>query len=149
MIISTDSDDIKRKDRLREEENGMDQLVKYLESNITDKMAIEDIVRVFEEMCQIPVENDMILFETGTYNFTGVPLFYVSFVRQFPNDEEEYFQVHVDIQYEPTDENQAFQEAVWNEDLNENIFDYIRTSQAFSYAKRNKYIRVEIYIDET
>ncbi len=126
----------------------MDKLVEYLKKNINDKMAIEDIVDVFEKMCQFTIENDMILFETGTFDFTGEPLFYFSLVRQFPNDEEEYFQIHVDVLYKPTSENKVFQKAVWNEDLSENIFDYIRNSQAFAYAKNTEYIQVEIYIDD-
>ena len=36
-------------------------------------------------------DNDMILFETGTFSFTGENLFYFSLVRQFPNDEDEYY----------------------------------------------------------
>lgn len=127
----------------------MEQLIAYLKKNITKKMMIDEIVNVFEKMCQIPVENDMILFETGTFDFTGENLFYFSLVRQFPNDEEEYFQIHVDILYQPTSKNEAFQEAVWNDDLDENIFDYIRNSQAFNYAINDEYVRVEIYIDET
>ena len=42
-----------------------------------------------EEMCSIPIKEDMILFETGTYSFSGEPMFNISLVRQFPNDEEE------------------------------------------------------------
>ena len=52
------------------------------------KMCIRDsIVSVFEEMCNMPLKEDMILFETGTYSFTGKPMFNFSLVRQFPNDE--------------------------------------------------------------
>lgn len=127
----------------------MDNLVEYLEHSITDKMALEDIVSTFEHMCQIPIENDMILFETGTFSFTGEPLFYFSLVRQFPNDEEEYFQIHVDVLYKSTSENEVFQEEIWNEDLDENIFDYIRKSQAFAYAKNSEYVQIEIFMDET
>lgn len=127
----------------------MDKLVKFLENHITDQMEIGDIVSVFEKMCQIPVENDLVLFETGTFDFTGEPLFYFSLVRQFPNDDEEYFQVHVVVQYKPTNENKVFEEAIWNEDITENIFDYIRASKAFAYAENNEYVHVEIYMDET
>lgn len=44
---------------------------------------------MFEEMCNMPLKEDMILFETGTYSFTGKPMFNFSLVRQFPNDEED------------------------------------------------------------
>lgn len=40
-------------------------------------------------MCNMPLKEDMILFETGTYSFTGKPMFNFSLVRQFPNDEED------------------------------------------------------------
>ena len=38
---------------------------------------------------------------------------------------------------------------VWDEDLDENFFDYIRTSEAFEAVKDDKYVDVEIYMDET
>ncbi len=127
----------------------MENLIKFLKDEITDKMSLENIVNVFEQMCNIPIEKDMILFETGTFSFTGEPLFQISLVRQFPNNDDEFYQIHVDVLYKPTSENNVFSEATWNEDLSENIFDYIRKSQVFSYAKNKKYIKTEIYLDET
>ena len=113
-------------------------------------MSLEEIVDAFEQMCSIPLKEDMILFETGTFStFTPEPVFEIALVRQFPNDDEEYYQIHVNILYKPTSENKTFSEATWNEDLSENIFDYIRKSEAFAYAKNQEYIKVEIYLDET
>lgn len=115
----------------------MDSLIKFLKDKITDKTPLEEIVDVFEQMCSIPLEEDMILFETGTFTtFASEPVFEISLVRQFPNDDEEFFQIHVDILYKPTSENKMFSEATWNEDLSENIFDYIRKSEVFAYAKK-------------
>ena len=45
----------------------MESLVKFLEDKITDKMSVEEIVDVFEQMCSTPLEEDMVLFETGTF----------------------------------------------------------------------------------
>lgn len=127
----------------------MDSLIKFLKDKITDKTPLEEIVDVFEKMCSIPLEEDMILFETGTFTtFASEPVFEISLVRQFSNDDE-FFQLHVDILYKPTSENKIFNEATWNEDLSENIFDYIRKSEVFAYAKNKEYIKVEIYLDET
>lgn len=127
----------------------MESLIIFLKDKITDKMSLEDIVNVFEQMCNIPIAEDMILFETGTFNFTGEPLFLISLVRQFPNDEDEYCQIHIDVLYKPTKENQKFNKSIWNEDINENIFDYIKKSEVFDYCKDKKYINIEIYMDET
>ena len=127
----------------------MNSLIKFLKDNITGKMPLEEIVDVFEQMCSLPLESDMILFETGTFTFwASEPMFEISLVRQLPNDDE-FYQIHVDILYKPTNENKMFSEATWNEDLSENIFDYIRKSEVFAYAKDQEYIRVEIYLDET
>ena len=76
-----------------------DSLLGYLQNSISDNSSLEHIVSVFEEMCNMPLKEDMILFETGTYSFTGKPMFNFSLVRQFPNDEEEYYQIHVDVLY--------------------------------------------------
>ena len=127
----------------------MNSLIKFLKDNITGKMPLEEIVDVFEQMCSLPLESDMILFETGTFtSWASEPMFEISLVRQLPNDDE-FYQIHVDILYKPTNENKMFSEATWNEDLSENIFDYIRNSEVFAYAKNKEYIKVEIYSDET
>lgn len=126
-----------------------ESLLKYLQNRISDKSSLENIVDVFEEMCNIPVKEDMILFETGTYSFTGEPMFYFSLVRQFPNDEEEYYQIHVDVLYVSTAENKNFEQNIWNEDIEENIFSYIKKTSEFSFCKNKEFSKVEIYLDET
>ena len=74
----------------------------------------------------------------------------MSLVRQIPNDDdEEFYQVHLDIFYKPTSENAEFSESIWDEDLDENIFDYIRNSEVFADAKEKEYLKVKIYLDET
>lgn len=63
----------------------MDSLIKFLKNKITDKIPLEEIVDVFEQMCSIPLEEDMILFETGTFiTSASEPVFEISLVRQFP-----------------------------------------------------------------
>lgn len=113
------------------ERKSPESFIKFLKDKIVDKMSPEEIVTVFEQMYSIPLEEDMILFETGTFSaFMSEPVFKISLVRQFPNNDE-FYQIHTDILYKPTDENKIFRETTWNEDLSENIFDYIRKSEAF------------------
>lgn len=126
-----------------------ESLLKYLQKRISDKSSLEDIVNVFEEMCNIPIEEEMILFETGTYSFTGEPMFNFSLVRQFSNGEEEYYQIHVDVLYAPVEENKDFEQNTWNEDIEENIFNYIKKSREFDFCKDKEFSKVEIYLDET
>ena len=127
----------------------MKDFIKQLKEVINEDASVQDIVDRFEEMCREPRDNDMILFESGTFSFTGEELFCFSLVRQFPNEEEEYYQIHVDVLFETNDENKTLSESVWNEDIEENIFEYVRKSESFSYAISDTYKRVDIYMDET
>jgi len=127
--------------------------VEYLKSRITKESSLSDIIDIFEEMCLIPIETDeeeMILFETGTFSFTGQSLFYFSLVRQYSNMiDDEYFQIHVDVLYEPNDENSAFSGNTWFEENADNIFESIKGSDAYKYAEKDKIFDIEIFLDET
>ena len=113
-------------------------------------MPLEDMVAIFEDLCREPIEDEMILFETGTFTaISDKPLFQLSLVRQVPNEDEEFYQVHLDIFYEACQENEIFHESIWDEDLEENIFDYIRASAVFAYAKEQEYQAIKIYLEET
>ena len=128
----------------------MKQSLEFLRERITDKMSLEDMVAIFEDLCREPIEDEMILFEVGTFtNVSEKPLFQLSLVRQVPNEDEEFYQVHLDIFYEASQDNQIFSESTWDEDLDENIFDYIRNSEVFAYAKDQKYLSVKMYLEET
>ena len=128
----------------------MKQSLKFLREKITDKMPLEDMVAIFEDLCSVPIEDEMILFEVGTFtSISDKPLFQLSLVRQVPNEDEEFYQVHLDIFYEACQENEIFHESIWDEDLEENIFDYIRASEVFAYAKEQEYQAVKISLEET
>lgn len=129
--------------------NKKEDLLEYLKNGISDNTRLEDIIIVFEQMCNIPIKGDEILFETGTYSFTGEPMFYFSLVRQFSNGKGEYYQLHAEVLYTPTDENKDFEQSVWNEDIEENIFAYIKKTPEYGWCKDKAYSKVEIYLDET
>ena len=61
----------------------MKQSLEFLRERITDKMSLEDMVAIFEDLCREPVEDEMILFETGTFTaISDKPMFQLSLVRQ-------------------------------------------------------------------
>ncbi len=133
----------------------MDNLIKFLKEKITNKTHLEEIINAFEQMCNIPLKNiyakeNMILFETGTFtNLEGESFFTISLVRQFPDEDEEFYQIHVEISYKPDNENKIFSGSIWDEELNESIFEHIRNSKVFDYAKNKEYCEVKIWCDET
>ena len=127
-----------------------EDLIEYLKNNVNDTMSLSEIVNVFEKMCETPIENDMLLFETGVFDFSADgSVFLFCLVRQFPNEDEEYYQIHLDIYYKPSNDNKKIQGAVWNEDIEENFFDYIRSSKAFECVSSEPVQKIRIFMDET
>ena len=128
----------------------MKQSLEFLRERITDKMPLEDMVAIFEDLCREPIDDEMILFEVGTFtSISDKPLFQLSLVRQVPDEDEEFYQVRLDVFYEVCQENEIFHESTWDEDFEENIFDYIRNSEVFAYAKEQEYLAVKMYLEET
>lgn len=127
-------------------------ILEFLKKEIVGKQSLDDLISVFEEMCEIPIEEElekMILFETGTYSFTGKPMFNFSLVRQYPNEEEEYYQLHLDIMFEPTFDNSSYEQATWSFEIEDNIFDYIRKSKEYMCLKDIPIAKIDVYMDET
>ena len=79
---------------------------------------------VFKSFVRQPVDcaDDGVLFECGTFNFTGKSLFYLEFVRQFSFDDdageyERMEQLHCTFTCEPTDELLKIQKNLWAYDF--------------------------------
>ena len=133
----------------------MEKTLKFLKENIVCGMSLDDMINTFEKMYEMPIENvpaddDLVLFETGTYKWADEkPLFMISLVRQVPNDEDEYIQIHLDVSYEPAPESQKLEECEWSDCLPEDIFDFTRNSKSVRYARSKNYVEVKVYIAET
>ncbi len=129
-------------------------ILEFLQQETEGESTLPILVDAFERMCQMPIEGakkeeEMILFETGTFSFTGQPMFYFSLVRQYPGQEEEYCQLHMEIQYVSSELNSTFSETIWDMDIKENIFEYVRASQSYMALHNETIAKVSIYMDET
>lgn len=127
---------------------------KILKSSISDLMTLGEIIGKFEKMCSIDLEledpnDDVKLFETGIYDFTGEDLFYFSLLRQFPNEEEEFCQLHLDVLFRPDAVNRELAESAWSFDIDTDFFAYVRNSQAYIAVKDSEILKVDVYMDET
>ena len=130
-------------------EDNKTKCLSFLKDSIKDDMSMPEMVDVFEKMCEIPLKDEMILFQTGISKYSHEGKFYFSLVRQTPNEEEEYYQIELLVLYEADGKNKEFHDSTWDIDIEENIFDYIRKSAAYEYSKDIPYVRFEISMDET
>lgn len=124
-------------------------LLKFLKKNISINNTVDEIIDVFEEMCKTPIEDDLLLHEYGVYDFTGEELFYYELIRQYPDGEDEYYQLCVSLMFAPDEENQCLEDSLWSDETDENFFDYIRKLPAYDYVKNHNIKAIDITIDET
>jgi hypothetical protein len=66
---------------------------------------------LFIDFAEVPfavpevADADGLLYQFGTYAFTGEPTFYLDLVRQFAVfGSDEYVQIHLELQFEPSDD---------------------------------------------
>lgn len=78
--------------------------------------------RVFKAFAGIPVDcaGDGLLFQCGTFDFTGESLFHFNFTRQFTHEEDGAYagmeQLGCTVLYEPAGELAAFDMNLWSFD---------------------------------
>lgn len=122
-----------------------------LRESVRDGMTLEEMIDAFARMCRISVgDPDDLLFEAGTYNFTGEKLFCFSLVRQFQfDDDDEYVQLHLDVCYRPGARNFGLKETHWGSAQEGGFFPHVLGSPAYHAVKEMPIVKVNVYIDET
>ena len=125
------------------------ELLECLKNNISINKSLDEIINIFEEMCKIPIQEDLLLNEYGVYDFTGEDMFYYDLVRQYPDGEDEYFQLRVSIMFSPDEENRSLEDTLWSDDSDENFFEHIKKSDGYAYAKAHEFKSIDIRIDQT
>ena len=136
----------------QQRQKALQRLVVYrtLRDSVKEDMTLGELIEAFSRMCSIGVgEPDDLLFETGTFSFTGEKLFYFSLVRQFQFlDDEEYVQLHLDVRYQPSPATALLQKSEWGQ-VGANFFDKVRNSTAYKALKDKPIAQVAVYVDET
>ena len=121
----------------------------FLQAHIDDSASFGQIMDVFAELCAQPTAGEELLFEAGTYAFTGEPMFTVSLARQIPDGVDEYYQIRAELSFLPDAENAGIEELKWIDPTVEDALAAVRRSAAFSYADTHMAVSVDLRIDET
>ena len=124
-------------------------LLTFLKERISETNTLDEIIDAFEEMCQTPIEDDLLMLEYGVFDWTGEDLFYFELVRQYPDGDGEYYQLRVSLALAPDHECRELEEVLWSDDTDENFFAYIRKSSGYAYAKNHPIKALDIRIDQT
>lgn len=127
------------------------QVYRTLRDSVTEGMTLDQLIEAFQKMCDLPVgDPDDLLFESGTYRFTGEKMFHFSLVRQFQfMDEDEYVQLHLEALYAPGARTFGLRNTTWDARIDADFFEYVKRSPAYHAVKEQPIVRVNLWIDET
>lgn len=127
------------------------QVYRTLRDSVKEGMSLDELIDAFAAMCRLPVgDPDDLLFETGTYSFTGKKLFYFSLVRQFQfRSADEYVQLHLDVRYTPSPATARLCDTEWGSIHDGDFFDMVRSSKAYQMVRNQPIAQIEVRIDET
>lgn len=138
---------------IAESREKLQQLLVYrtLRNSVTEGMTLDQLIDAFQKMCELPVgDPDNLLFETGTYHFTGEKMFHFSLVRQFQFlDEDEYVQLHLEALYTPGIRTFGLRNVSWDARIEGDFFEYVKNSPACHAVKELPIAKIEVWIDET
>lgn len=131
----------------------LQKLVVYrtLRDSIQDGMTLSQMIDAFEKMCEISVgDPDHLLFETGTYDFTGEKMFHFDLVRQFKfMDPDEYVQLHLEVLYTPSLKTALLHRTTWAAPEDGTFFETVKSSRDYMVVKDLPIAKVHVHIDET
>ena len=94
-------------------------------------------------------DDDILLFETGVYDFTGEDLFYFSITRQFPDGSDEYYQLHFDVMYRVTPENKNLSSCSWSDEIHGGFLRLYQKHEGLSGNKEQGILNIDVYMDQT
>ena len=102
-----------------------------------------ELVTAFMEIEEQEMDIDQLLFpETET-------MFYFSLVRQFPDVEDEFFQIHMDVKFNISDKNRELSASLWSDQTEGDFFDAVFGSDVFKQLSAEEMQDVCVYIDAT
>jgi hypothetical protein len=110
--------------------------------------------KVFKQFTEIKFksDDDALLFECGTYDFTGQRLFYWNLIRQFSFDKNGEYdhmeQLHMEFIFSPTEELDILNDTIWSYDHQsfKEFFDKVETLDSFTIPWQNqKPINIKIF----
>ena len=117
-------------------------------------MTLPEMVDIFEQMSKMPIDtdDDTLLLDTCYYDptFSGKIVHIFSLVRQIPDDEDEYYQLRLEITFETQETAISFPEPIWSDALvGQDFFEAVKNSTPYQQAINQKILKAEIYLNQT
>ena len=115
----------------------------YRQGDIEECETAVELVTEFMEMEEQELDIDQLLFpETET-------MFCFSLVRRFPDVEDEFFRIHMDVKFSISEDNRNLTTTLLSDQIAGDFFDAVLASDIFKQLSNEEMQDVCIYIDVT
>lgn len=128
------------------------KLCRKLEKKIGRDMSLDEAIQAFFDVVAEAKPNDeeMLLYEVGCYSFgEDTEKCYFSLVRQTPSPDDEFYQMHLELQYDICDEVRSLSECEWYEKGDDDLQEYVKNSEAYNVLKDKPVKKISVWVDET
>ena len=128
------------------------KLCKKLEKKIDQDMSLDEAIQAFFDVVAEAKPNDeeMLLYEVGCYSFgADTENCYFCLVRQTPSPDDEFYQMHLELQYDICDEVRSLSECEWYEKGDDDLQEYVKNSEAYNVLKDKPIKKISVWADET
>ena len=127
-------------------------LCKKLEKKIDQDMSLDEAIQAFFDVVAEAKPNDgeMLLYEVGCYSVdSDSKACMFCLVRQTPSPDGEFYQIHLELQYDICDEVRSLNECEWHEKGDDDLQEYVKKSEAYKVLKDKQIKRISVWVDET
>jgi hypothetical protein len=128
------------------------KLCRKLEKKIRQDMSLDEAIQTFFDVVSEvkPNDQEMLLYEVGCFladKDTEACLFCL--VRQTPSPDDEFYQMHLELQYDISDEVSSLSECEWHEQGDDDLKEYVFKSKAYNMLKEKPIKKIRVWVDET
>lgn len=127
------------------------KLCKKLEKKIKQDMSLDQAIQAFFDVVAEAKPNDeeMLLYEVGSYAVSDKETCVFSLVRQTPSPDDEFYQLILELHYDICNEVRSLSECEWHEKGDDDLQDYVKKSEAYNVLKDKTIKKIRVWVDET
>ena len=155
-VISSNEYDVARinnsEKKTKVKTDNQKSLCKKLEKKIDQDMSLDEAIQAFFDVVAEAKPNDeeMLLYEVGCYSVdSDSKACMFCLVRQTPSPDGEFYQMHLELQYDICDEVRSLNECEWHEKGDDDLQEYVNKSEAYKVLKDKQIKRISVWVDET
>ena len=155
-VISSNEYDVARinnsEKKTKVKTDNQKSLCKKLEKKIDQDMSLDEAIQAFFDVVAEAKPNDeeMLLYEVGCYSVdSDSKACMFCLVRQTPSPDGEFYQMHLELQYDICDEVRSLNECEWHEKGDDDLQEYVKNSEAYKVLKDKPIKKISVWVDET